>query len=104
MSQNVTMPEQTSADQSGIADGQSGPGISEFIGKVLDQLSLSAWLPAAMLVGVGALLIVMHGQGQLNPAAAIMGLTKAPLGILVVLLFSLVLTTMIAQAFGFEAI
>ncbi|MHB1430806.1 MAG: hypothetical protein ACYCVZ_01640 [Streptosporangiaceae bacterium] len=70
----------------------------------MDQLSLSAWLPAAMLVGVGSVLAGIHGQTNLDLGAAIVRLTKAPLGILIVLLFALVLTTMITQAFGFEAI
>lgn len=99
------MPEQTSGDQAGSASAeQSGPGISEFVGKVLDQLSLSAWLPAAMLVGAGAVLTELHSEKRLDLGAAITRLTHEPLGILIVLFFALVLTTMITQAFGFEAI
>lgn len=79
-------------------------GLSQFIGKVLDQLSLSAWLPAAMLVGCGALLLQLRSQGNFDFGAAIIGLTAKPLGILVVLLFALVLATLVSQAFSFSAI
>lgn len=79
-------------------------GLSQFIGKVLDQLSLSAWLPATMLVGCGAVLIQLRAQGNFDFGAAIIALTAKPLGILVVLLFALVLATMVSQAFSFSAI
>jgi hypothetical protein len=52
--------------QSGPAGGapdkepKQADGLSQFMGKVLDQLSLSTWLPAAMLVGSGALLIQLR--------------------------------------------
>lgn len=98
------MPEMASNDQSGMVQQPSGLRISEFIGKVLDQLSLSAWLPAAMMVGTGSLLIVVHGQRRLDVGAAVVALTNRPLGIVVVTLFALVLATMITQAFGYEAI
>lgn len=81
-----------------------GQGFSELLGKVFGQLSLSAWLPAAMLVGVSAVLIQIHGEDHLDVGTAILKLTKQPLGILVVLLFALVLATMITQAFEFEVI
>ncbi|MEV7094098.1 hypothetical protein AB0M80_14815 [Amycolatopsis sp. NPDC051045] len=79
-------------------------GLSQFIGKVLDQLSLSAWMPAAMLVGCGAVLLQLRSQGNFDLGAAVVGLTAKPLGILVVLLFALVLAALISQAFSFSAI
>jgi hypothetical protein len=79
-------------------------GVSAFLGKVLEQLNLSAWLPAAMLVGNAAILFELHAARNLDAAAAIRALTAKPLGILVVLLFALVLTTIVTQAFEFEAI
>jgi hypothetical protein len=78
--------------------------LSQFISKVLDQLSLSAWLPAAMLVGCGAILVQLHAQRDLDLGAALIELTAKPLGILIVLLFALVLAAMICQAFSFGAI
>jgi len=79
-------------------------GLSQFIGKVLDQLSLSAWMPAAMLVGCGAVLLQLRSQGNFDLGAAVVGLTAKPLGILVVLLFALVLAALVSQAFSFSAI
>lgn len=57
-----------------------GRGLLEFIGRILDQLSLSAWLPAAMLVSVGALLIQAHRQTKLDIAGALGALAKPSLG------------------------
>jgi hypothetical protein len=79
-------------------------GISQFLGKILDQLSVSAWLPSTMLVGNLAVLVQLRAQRDLNFAKAIASLTNQPIGIIIVLLFSLVLGTMITQAFQFEAI
>jgi hypothetical protein len=79
-------------------------GLSQFISKVLDQLSLSAWLPAAMLVGCTAILLQLRSQGNFDVGAAVVALTAKPLGILVVLLFSVVLAAMVSQAFSFGAI
>lgn len=83
---------------------KEGPGLLEFFGKVLDQLSLSAWLPAVMLVGVVSLLTQVHGQQTLDVGAALRKLAEQPLGILLVIAFALILTTMITQAFAFESI
>ncbi|MGW3959439.1 hypothetical protein ACWED2_06420 [Amycolatopsis sp. NPDC005003] len=79
-------------------------GLSQFIGKVLDQLSLSAWMPAAMLVSCGAVLLQLRSQGNFDIGAAVVSLTAKPLGILVVLAFALVLAALISQAFSFSAI
>ena len=79
-------------------------GFSQFLGKVLDQLSLSAWLPATMLVGCTALLMQLRADGGFDFSKAILNLAQKPWGILIVLLFALVLATMISQAFAFTAI
>lgn len=87
-------------------DGSSKPaeGLSQFIGKVLDQLSLTAWMPAAMLVGAGALLLQLHAQNNTDITLAVEKLASKPLGTLIVLVFAVVLTAVITQAFAFEAI
>lgn len=72
--------------------------------KVLDQLSLSAWLPAAMLVGCTAIVLQLRSQQNFDVGTALLALTAKPLGILVVLLFALVLAAMVSQAFSFGAI
>lgn len=82
-----------------------GPeGLSQFISKVLDQLSISAWLPSAMLVGAGAILLQLRNQDNLNLGSALISLTGKPLGVLVVLPFLLVLAAMVSQACSYAAI
>jgi hypothetical protein len=81
-----------------------GEGLSQFASKVLDQLSLTAWLPAAMLVGCMAVLLQMRHQKSSDIATAVQALTEKPLGTVIVLTFSLVLSAIITQAFSFEAI
>jgi hypothetical protein len=79
-------------------------GISAFLGRVLNQLSLSAWLPAAMLVGSLSVLLQLHEQHNRDVARAVVNLVNRPLGLLVLLLFALVLATIVTQAFEFEVI
>jgi hypothetical protein len=79
-------------------------GVSEFLGGVLSQLSISSWLPAVMLVGEGAVLLQMRALNTGNPGMAIGQLAEMSLGAVVVVLFALVLGTMVTQAFEFEAI
>ncbi len=98
----VAQPESASGRQD--AEQKQSDGLSQFIGKVLDQLSLSAWLPAAMLVGCGAILVQLRAQGTFDLGAALIALTAKPLGIVVVLFFAMILATMISQAFSFGAI
>jgi hypothetical protein len=90
--------EQPAADA--LADAKAaGEGFSRFVAKVLDQLSLSAWLPATVLVGLTALLFELHSQVHINPGAAIAALAAKPLGIAIVLIVAIVVGTVITQAF-----
>lgn len=92
------------------APGQSGsprrpPGLTELISRVLEQLAVSAWLPAAMLIGVGSLLVQLSVNEDFNIANAVSDLANPESwGIIVILLFALVLTTMVTQAFSFGII
>ncbi len=79
-------------------------GLSQFLSKVLDQLSLSSWLPAALLVGAGAVILRMRSQDSVDVIQAVIDLSAAPLGILVVALFAVVAATMLLQAFELTAI
>lgn len=83
---------------------QAPEGLSPFLGRVLNQLSLTSWLPSIMLVGVSALLIRLHSQGDTDISAAISGLTSKALGTIVVLLVGVVLAAVVTQAFSFGAI
>jgi hypothetical protein len=102
--QHLDVAEATGSTKDQTAQGSPAGGISDFLGRVLDQLSLSAWLPAAMLVGSLAVLLQLHADPSRNLAKAITSLTEKPLGLLIVLLFALVLATMITQAFEFDVI
>lgn len=85
-------------------DKSNAAGLSAFLGKVFGQLSLSAWLPAAMLVGNVAVLLQLHTDRNLNVASAIDNLVGKPLGIVIVVVFAVVLAAIVIQAFEFETI
>lgn len=104
MSESPPHAGRNAADDSGSSSQKLGEGLSQFLGKVLDQLSLSAWMPATMLVGNIALLTQLHSQHNLDLGSALISLTERPLGIIIVLLFSVVLAAIVTQAFQFEAI
>ncbi len=66
---------------------------------------VSAWSPAAMLIGVGSLLVQMRSDNDLDVAKPVGKLANPQSwGILIILLFGLVLTTMVTQAFSFGII
>jgi hypothetical protein len=92
------------ADASGSDRDSGSPGLSQVLGKVLQQLSVSAWVPAAMLVGNAAVLLQLHSDNDYNIARAARELTGKPLGTLIILAFSLILVTVVTQAFEFEVI
>jgi hypothetical protein len=79
-------------------------GLSQFLRKVLDQLSLSSWLPAIMLVGCGALLVQLAVRHSLDIPTAVLALAEKPLGSIVIALFALILAAIVIQAFSFEII
>lgn len=85
-------------------ESSASGGLSQLLSNILDQLSISAWLPAAMLVGNAAVLLQLHSNRNLNIADAVKELTGKPLGTLIVLAFSLLLATIVTQAFEFEII
>src|SRR5262249_21478237 len=92
------------AEPAPIDSAATTDGVSQFITKVLNQLSLSAWLPSALFVGTAFLLLEVHSQKVANIGDAITALTNKTLGTIIVLVFALVLGTMITQAFEFAAI
>ncbi len=77
--------------------------LSQLIARILDQLSVSAWLPAAALVFTFLLVgSLRHADGDLDTAIATIG--DLDLAAFVLLLGAVILTTMLTQAFEFEAI
>lgn len=97
---------QNYAESAGSAqnDASAGESLSSFITRILDQLSLSSWLPAIMLVCNCAILMQLHAQHNLNLGPAVIALTRKPLGILIVLLLAIIVVSIVTQAFEFEVI
>lgn len=90
----------------GEGDAATPPpdGVSAFVARVLDQLSLSAWLPAALLTASLAMLLQFRSDGSVNILMAVRALTADPVRVLVLMVPLLVTATVITQAFSFEAI
>jgi hypothetical protein len=86
------------------ATAGSADGLSAFVARILDQLSLSAWLPAAFLAASLALLLQFRGDKSADLLKAVRTLTADPVRVLVLIIPVLVLTTVVTQAFSFEAI
>ena len=82
----------------------SPEGISAFIARVLDQLTLSAWLPAALFTAAAAVLLQFRRQRSVNVLHAVGVLAADPVRVLVLMIPLLVLATVVTQAFSFEAI
>jgi hypothetical protein len=86
------------------AASDTADGISAFVARVLDQLSLSAWLPAAFLTASLALLLQFRADKSADVLRAVRELTADPVRVLVLIVPVLVLATVVTQAFSFEAI
>jgi len=86
------------------AAAASSSGISAFIARVLDQLTLSAWLPAALLTASVAILLQFRSDRSANILTAVRALTADPVRVLVLMIPLLVIATVVTQAFSFEAI
>jgi hypothetical protein len=82
----------------------SADGLSAFVARVLDQLSLSAWFPAAFLTAGVTLILEFRSTKSASLINAVSKLTAHPIPILVLIVPILVIATVITQAFSFEAI
>lgn len=93
--------------------GKSTETLSQFVARVFDQLSLSAWLPSAALV-LSAVVIFQLGaildKGATSGGpGAVLGATLASiasvsLGGALLLIVAVIVLTTLTQAFAFEAI
>lgn len=99
------------ADDKQEPEARSGPsgedaskGLSAFLGGVLDQLSVTSWLPSVFLVGNAAVLLAMQGQKALDVPAALKGLAELEWGAIVVLTLSVTIGAIVIQAFEFEGL
>jgi hypothetical protein len=99
-------PEYVDPDAESRSSGNdsSALGLSQVLGRILQQLSLSAWLPAAMLVGNVSVQLQLRDDGSYNIPEAVKELAGKPLGTIIILAFALVLATVVTQAFEFEII
>lgn len=79
-------------------------GVSALLAKILDQLSLSAWLPALLLVSSVTVLLKLQDQTERDFTAAIKALTDEPLALALLALPAVILATLVTQAFSFESI
>lgn len=82
----------------------SREGVSAFIARVLDQLTLSAWFPAALFTAGLAVLLQFRRQRSTDVLQAVGVLTADPVRVLVLIIPLLVIATIVTQAFSFEAI
>jgi hypothetical protein len=85
-------------------DTAASSGISAFVARVLEQLTLSAWLPAALLTASVAILLQFRSTGSINILKAVSALTANPVRVLVIMIPLLVVATVVTQAFSFETI
>jgi hypothetical protein len=79
-------------------------GVSQFVARVLGQLTLGAWLPAALMVSVGALVVQFSVEGHVDLGLAIKALLNDKWAFVILAVPVLVLATLVTQAFSFEAI
>lgn len=99
-------------DAAASAPKKATETLSQFVARVLDQLALSAWLPAAALVllggFVGAIGVELDEPSHDNPAdvvaAALDRMAGLSLGGAVLGFVAVVVLTMLTQAFAYEAI
>lgn len=92
------------SDADSDASAASPSGISAFIARVLAQLTLSAWLPAAFLTAGGAILLQFRSARSANLLNAVRELTADPVQVLVIIIPLLVIAAVVTQAFSFQAI
>ena len=87
----------------GASKGKINESLSQFLARILDQLSITAWLPALALVGIILILAQLsrHEGSSVEAFSAIGDMGFAAIGLLVA---GVVITTMFTQAFEFEAI
>ncbi|MDQ6947949.1 MAG: hypothetical protein M3256_17200 [Actinomycetota bacterium] len=94
-----------STDQASDTGGAQTPNetLSQFLARILDQLSITAWLPALALVGVAVVLSELSRE-QGSVTKAISAISHTGFAAIALLVAAVVVATMFTQAFEFEAI
>jgi hypothetical protein len=96
----------TEPPRSDPAETRSGEpeGLSAFAARVLNQLSLSAWLPGSVFAAGLTMLVVFRGNRDLDVARAMPDTAPDLWALALLSVPALVLATLLTQAFSFEAI
>lgn len=97
----VANSEQARGDSQAAAEPEN---FSAFAARVLNQLSLSAWLPGAFFILSAALLLWFRLRGSVNVLALGPFVQENWGAVLILAVPSLVVTTLLTQAFSFDAI
>lgn len=96
------------SDSARIGDDTAKATLSQLFARILGQLSVTAWLPAAALVLTLLFAYVFAGQLNNNSsgalAAALEQLSSIQLGGMALVVVAIAATTMLTQAFAFAAI
>lgn len=105
----MVTPDRNSDDCHKAADTPDEPatepgGVSALIARILNQLSLTAWLPAAFFVFSIAILFQFRESDSPDLGGAVTMLVHDPWPVLVATIPLVVIATMLTQAFSFEAI
>jgi hypothetical protein len=101
------MPTEAAGADPATAADKSAPdlaGLSAFVAKILDQLSLSAWLPGTLFAVSVTVLAKFQGRGDINLAAVISDVSKNWVTVLVWTTPVLLLSVLVIQASSFAAI
>lgn len=101
------MPTEADNAELATATDKSAPelsGVSAFVAKVLDQLSLSAWLPGTFFAVSVTVLAKFQDRGDINLGAVISDVSKNWVTVLVWTVPVLLLSVLVIQASSFAAI
>jgi hypothetical protein len=95
-----------------VASSKATETLSQFLARILQQLAISAWLPAAALAGLTAFVFRLGSVFDERPqrgaaeavGAAFTALAGLKVGGALLLVETVVVATTLTQAFSFEAI
>jgi hypothetical protein len=95
-----------------VASSKATETLSQFLARILQQLAISAWLPAAALAGLTAFVFRLGSVFDERPqrgaaeavGAAFTALAGLKVGGALLLVGTVVVATTLTQAFSFEAI
>jgi hypothetical protein len=97
----VAVPQHSHGDPPAAA---APVNLSAFVARVLDQLSLSAWLPGAFLIFSAASVIWFRANGAVSFGGIGPFVKQNWVPVLVLALPALIITTLLTQAFSFDVI